>query len=492
MRSLPVLRKAFRRTLTTVSGFRVRMRTVFVPHVHEPGGSVEKLFGQEPASEECTVVLCVEIENSGESGAGYSVEALHVSVSGDGARISLIGWGNPGFADSSKVFPLFIRSSEQYNLLYSVSFILPADPSPGSAASDVHASIEWQRAVSINVIGRPFFIDGEEFAPITVPDGLSFPTPSFLSRWNCVLDLSPRRDRDSLSMLDSEPQARNILPFPVSPFPPRSPRTLGAQDKASQQPAAIAGPKRHTFAGLSASNVRAATPVLPSASSTPIQGKNTPIAKFGKFWRSGTPTAGPAALSPPLPALPSAQSMASQSSVPQTPAYPSYRSSDAFAQRPAFAVPSVGQLSSMTAGVDARREKMYKPGIPQTPAPRLMAGQLANKPSHAHSESDFIVSVSLVPPSQKDGDSPSPCPLYPLDEFSLEIFVFNQSPYVRTLEISYPDKRRRRDDHQNSLASSKADMWKPPPPAFMPLENRIVVGYALQFRFVISVLLTVA
>ena len=75
-KSLPTLRKSYRRTLQTVSGFRVRMRAVFVPYVllPETEGTLAELDGAEKERErrggsaERTVVLCVEIENSGESG----------------------------------------------------------------------------------------------------------------------------------------------------------------------------------------------------------------------------------------------------------------------------------------------------------------------------------------------------------------------------------------------------------------------------------------
>ncbi|KAG6869442.1 hypothetical protein C0992_003125, partial [Termitomyces sp. T32_za158] len=69
----PTLRKSFRKTMQTVSGFRVRMRTVFVPSVLLPDEEMnsnlddgqEERERREAGNEERTVVLCVEIENSG-------------------------------------------------------------------------------------------------------------------------------------------------------------------------------------------------------------------------------------------------------------------------------------------------------------------------------------------------------------------------------------------------------------------------------------------
>ena len=107
-KSLPTLRKSYRRTLQTVSGFRVRMRTVFVPYVllPETEGTLAELDDaekererREAGSAERTVVLCVEIENSGESsiGAGFVVEKVDVKIGGEGAKATLIGWGDGGF-----------------------------------------------------------------------------------------------------------------------------------------------------------------------------------------------------------------------------------------------------------------------------------------------------------------------------------------------------------------------------------------------------------
>lgn len=102
--SHPTLRKSFRKTLRTVSGFRVRMRTVFVPYVlleyerardrargegiEEGEDEKEKL---EAGNEERTVVLCVEVENSGESGPGigFEVEKVDVNIGGEVCILSL-------------------------------------------------------------------------------------------------------------------------------------------------------------------------------------------------------------------------------------------------------------------------------------------------------------------------------------------------------------------------------------------------------------------
>ena len=100
-KSLPTLRKSYRRTLQTVSGFRVRMRTVFVPYVllPETEGTITELDDaekererREAGSADRTVVLCVEIENSGELGIGVGVvvEKVDVKIGGEMRRRRLL------------------------------------------------------------------------------------------------------------------------------------------------------------------------------------------------------------------------------------------------------------------------------------------------------------------------------------------------------------------------------------------------------------------
>ena len=111
------------------------MCTIFVPYVLLPEtegtltecNNAEKQCEQrEAGSAEWTVVLCAEIENSGESGigAGFIVEKvdLLVKIGGEGVKVTLIGWGDGGFSLNlvKKTFPLRIGPLAQYNLLYTI------------------------------------------------------------------------------------------------------------------------------------------------------------------------------------------------------------------------------------------------------------------------------------------------------------------------------------------------------------------------------------
>ena len=166
------LRKSFHKTLQTISGFRVRMRTVFVPYVllsaDGPGigrsddeDDEDERERREAGSDEHTVVLCVEIENSDESGrrVGFSVDSVDIRIGGEGAKAILIGW-QERMGSKHSAFPLVISATEQYNLLYAVSFLrAPGDIDGLSLTSMGDATKkDMQRAVTINIFGQPFLL----------------------------------------------------------------------------------------------------------------------------------------------------------------------------------------------------------------------------------------------------------------------------------------------------------------------------------------------
>lgn len=103
--SKPILRKSYRKTLRTVEGIRVRMKNCFVPYVPmsvDPNSDPDAAVEEDAAgSEERTVILSVEIENS-DSGLGFVVENVSLTISGGLAHATLIGWGDSIHTD---VFP---------------------------------------------------------------------------------------------------------------------------------------------------------------------------------------------------------------------------------------------------------------------------------------------------------------------------------------------------------------------------------------------------
>ncbi|KZT22199.1 hypothetical protein NEOLEDRAFT_1181090 [Neolentinus lepideus HHB14362 ss-1] len=464
---LPTLRKSFRKTLQTVSGFRVRMRSVFVPYVLLPEVTSSKLDddeceGREAGTEERTVVLCVEVQNSGESGMGFAVEAVDVSISGEDARARFIGWG-----DSQ--FPLLVGSMEQFNLLYTVSFWQAENSGEG----------DLQRAVSINIHGRPFKASGELSSDLS-PQKLVYPAQTFASRWSCVVDLSPNRFRDSLDLANIDMSTftqQDVLPAPASPFPQVStPRTrsmplLTAQEKTAtmqqqSQLQSIAGSKCHMLAvitpglrsatspgphgksKLTPMNYRSSTSMLnPGNQRDSLQPRSAFLPPSLALQQSAprTPTTfSPRINSPPLPPPPmspdSSESGGGQFAgapiVPLTPAYPAYPNSSLL-PTPYSQAPIGSQRGDIGLSVEIGRQRgVGLPGQlpPQTPGPRLMGAGYADRGvgmglMQLQSLQDksvnepIVVSIGLLPLEiERDGDEFG-ARIFPLDRFTLDIFA---------------------------------------------------------------------
>ncbi|KAG7088136.1 hypothetical protein E1B28_012158 [Marasmius oreades] len=332
--SHPTLRKSFRKTLFATSGFKVRMRTVFVPSLtidaeqdegYLSGDGVERNDGKnrseegdkeeqdEPSSgsEEGTVVLCVEIENEqdhfskssdygGRNAGGFLVERVEVSIGGgesEGASAHLIGWGADALlslkrkkATVDNNFPLLLTPREQFNLLYAVTFLRSPEEvdymstlsiegrSAGlklgnkALAQAAGGKDMLQRSVTLKIFGRPSYVSPSE------TETSFYPTSTFCTRWNCILDLSTtslidRRAEDD--SMESTPTANpnrpfstsapSVLPEPASPFP--------ASITSPRLPPSNVGPliagdaRRASFGTLSKSGTssRSSTPAYASS-----------------------------------------------------------------------------------------------------------------------------------------------------------------------------------------------------------------------------------
>jgi len=74
-----------------------------------------------------------------------------------------------------------------------------------------------------------------------------------------------------------------------------------------------------------------------------------------------------------------------------------------------------------------------------------------------------VVSVGVLPPEkQRFGSDPTKGRIFPNDKFTLDIFVFNKSSWMRRFEITYPDARTSRKTGGQT--------------GIMPLANRIRIG----------------
>lgn len=505
------LRKSFRKILQTVSGFRVRMRTVFVPHILFPEMNSRTGFNaddsdaqeREAGNNERTVVLCVEVENSGESGLGigFSVEKVDVNIGGEGASVKLIGWGEGAFEAEveAHTFPLLIGSMEQYNLLYAVSFLKPLADSDlslvGRRSGTVSANSDLQRAVAINIHGKPYLskAGGEHDSEDGDGSTLTYPTHTFSSRWNCILDLSSKPPEEPLDCSDPSSGARSVLPEPASPFP-------GQAALASAMPKAqsVTGNKRHTLPN----NITAIRAINPSANFRPIpyrdQSSASPILS-NKQYTPPSVTVQSFSKSPsttfgiPPPTIPllgvttpngglHGPSESQTFVTPPTPAYPAFPPATAPATSH-FQPPLSNHQGASGPSIEIRRERGLgmTAAIPQTPGPTVGGGAFdPARDTPATGGEPIIVSVGLLPPPTGSAASMK---LYPCDQFTLDIFVFNQSSWTRRFEISCPDpdrRRRRKIEQEKASRGGKTTIKElqsvMTPPGILPLQNRVRVG----------------
>ncbi|CAE7066777.1 unnamed protein product [Rhizoctonia solani] len=504
-RPLPTLRKAFRKTLPTASGIQVRLLPAFVPHAFTDDDFAEH---DEATGEEHSVVLSIELENLGGQDSGFLVEKVQVTVNGEDTQTRLLG---------STTFPLPLRSRDQYNLLYAVMFMLPPDLLDAASGRThnrrdsipVTRDSFMHRVVTIIVTGRPFDLAKHDMTSQDIQN-LGMRTKPFDARWHCPLDLlamSQQSSAKSNRMADASVDlARDIYPVPPSPFPsvmsqrrntgtPQSSNNpLGAPFSAvSTTPdgssfssvfggpvelpsATVAGSKRHTIAGLASLaakraslptsiNQRASTPIIVPPAGLPRPGAPqkfvpmppsvaaglTPSPGTTSFIQSqGTPKVSPTTSSHGSLGVPT----------PVTPAFPAYPDAP-LPSSPLSQAPVQGLMAAITPSLEppARRDSLSRQDSSHRDSMSDPLGQRA----HAPVLQPVLVSVSLLPP---DGSSDER--IYPMNTFSLEIFVFNESDVVRRCEISCPARKRwrqetQRDDHPNTAG-------------ILPLENHIRVG----------------
>jgi hypothetical protein len=480
------LRRAFRKTLGTAAGFRVRMRTVFVPHVLGGSGAGD-VDAPAAGSAESSVVLCVELENTGDASLGFAVARVDVDVSGDGARATMLGGSQ---------LPVRLPPHAQHNLLYAVSFVRTAAAADG-APDDV------QRAVAIFVHGRPyapraggqFDIDADDAA-------LHFPAREFASRWNCVLDLDPRRNRDSrdLTGLDIS-GGREVLPEPATPFPADSPHTATAGMFGTSTPGF--GPpgappaKRHTVGAFAPGTPGSArrpslqtapmdygspkamlNPLLAQERAAAIAGRRASepagamppslalqqsLAAAGKNTTTTYAPASPTPTSTRPPALFPPPFSASIPQPPPTPAYPAYPNAP-----PSPAPPGATPMAGLGAGngptgpaIDiARWRGGFSNGVPPTPAPHVPTGLSINvnaalaastwgapasargfsavQKEAAYDGEPLVVSIGLLPRPRKRPSSATASGMDPTDGSDSDTESDSESPEHDVDERIFP------------------------------------------------------
>lgn len=496
----PILRKSYRKTLRTVEGVRVKMRNCFVPYVpmtgsttsptsevnYDAGDAADEEEEAAAGSEERTVILSVEIENSNDTGLGFVVESVSLTISGGLAHATLIGWGPEG----EDVFPLTLQGIDQYNLLYRVSFLTTSfDLSTGergdqtSAGNRRHSlnsqstSEEMRRYVAIDLKGHPYRPSTSSSLPSnqTTPDATIHEThfESYSSRWNCLLDLLTTQQADPPTFFNrpSEPlSANDAMPAPPSPFPAS---TSAAKTLALMNGTSPTTPVAPWTLPKGNQNRNSAAPT-PSPSSILL----SPGPQSGKF----TPTA-PSAL------LAAMNANASTTQLVLDPGTPTPRS-DRFPHLPHLAgsgppsrtssAPPLGQTPTTPAFPAYTASDVSNPSV-QASSSIVPASQGFVDASMSRNEiaGNMVVSVNLLPPSLSSSSKNESRPvrrngnivIYPHDIFALDIFVLNLSGEVRRCEVGWPGARRRRE-REDVRVGEKAQGG-----GLMPLENKIRVGW---------------
>ncbi|KAK2460821.1 hypothetical protein APHAL10511_007291 [Amanita phalloides] len=513
----PTLRKSFRKTLHTVSGFRVRMRTVFVPYVLLPRRA-SSTFGaisddgederdkREAGNEERTVVLCIEIENSGESGphVGFQVEKVDVSVSGDDAEAHLIGWNEASIenAEECRVFPLQIDAHAQYNLLYAVWFLHPPDELKGpmlGRAPNAGTNSDLQRAVAIYVHGKPYEKQYPQSQNGTVDSPCSFlyPTQTFASRWNCILDLgahdSQNPDLDPPSSANRYP---NVLPEPASPFPLSGSRAGGFFSEYSSPSTAprsglIAGTQRFSLPNRTVSppfktSHRYSDQTPTSSNRSAYVPPSQSFAAAAQFLHSPTTYA---------PVFSPGFRMDGDFYLEQPPLTPAYPPHSPHQPSPTSQGPITAQGVGMAGpSVETKRERgsglgLPSSGLPMTPTlganrgvdlaeQQGLSAEMLQKLENGES---VVVSVRLMSPrDQEDLREAEEIDerIYPLSKFTIEVFVFNRSAWTRRFELSCPSfaRMKRKERVMSQYGVMEKSENKLGYAGILPVDNRVRIG----------------
>ena len=484
------LRKSFRRTLSVVSGFRVRMRTVFVPYIllHPTASGSEVDHALAAGQAEHTVVLCVELEHPGEAPEAFLVEAVDVAIgAGGGASVRLLPWCEKS---PQEIFPLRLDMHEQCNLLFAVE-IFDA-PAPDKEALLLNASNstttgDLQRPVTITVRGRPvsgaFSNGNRNGAKDDETDKPIFPTRTFPSRWNCVLDLTPQRS-SATGQRESE-----ALPEPATPFPTTVPRLSVFNVDQRDQHNPVAGFRQFALQ-QSPRSPGQTLPRSPGAlrtggSDTPNSGQPPKLAYTPPSLTAGitgtlrTTYAPPHSAGIPPPALLSKMlpmgetdeafmgSDGTTTPPPLTPAYPAYSRNSA--------IPATPRIQNPLTTWGAARVPGAAVELPRSGAPSLaspMPPSLVPFSPITPQRDNIVVSVGLQNDAGADIRG-----LVPYDEFALDIFIFNQSAWTRRFEVTFLERRRRRQGHHTEVAATRGKAGGASSGSgIVPLESRVRVG----------------
>ncbi|KZT60664.1 hypothetical protein CALCODRAFT_480554 [Calocera cornea HHB12733] len=409
----------------------------------------------------------------------------------------------------------------------------PARAPPGAASKRASTSL-GQRTVVITVHGRPFLP-----LPSTPTPGrprpqsnghdkqeVEYVTASFPSTWNCTIDVTPpvadAAERTRTRALGEGEVLPSPNPASAAPFrSPLPPGGLGgpmpshhlspiASPLAAKR--AAASDKRAAFStltlGASPRQPSTLPPRAPTRSATlpALSALNTALphpplspprfapTKPSSMLSVSGPNGVPVPVTVPSPGRPTAAVSAAQTNrrsdplpqpqpqpqhQPPTPAFPPY-SAVSRPRTPMFQqLPAAAPAGGTGAAVEPRRNRVSFPAAaspgPSLPGPAPPTAALEGM--RVESE-PVLVSVALQYPQRGKGraaDREDKASIEPLDTFSLEIFVFNQSTAPRKLVVSYPTARARAGS-TDGTGLEDAEKVQKDRSGFLPLENQKTIG----------------
>ncbi|KAI0689624.1 hypothetical protein C8T65DRAFT_746107 [Cerioporus squamosus] len=296
-----------------------------------------------------------------------------------------------------------------------------------------------------------------------IQHGIASPPPTSVPPRAATLrsSITRQQKREPVELEDDENQQYFVLPTPASPFPsaPLTPptRTLTPLTTRSVIPLTS---KWHTIAAL-----------------------ETPVHEYAPHQHSSPTPTGQTLNMDPQPRLvhPATDSASTTNQFldrpdPRTPAYPAYPNSPALVPPTPFWQTTVSQQSgpgTVGPSVEVRRERGGR-------LPDRQSEQAPDSTGHEMGGEPIVVSVGLLlAPHHRGGGKKARAhaagELYPLDQFTLDIFVSTQSSWTRRFEVNYPGERRRRRQ-ANLEGAGGGGKGEVRPPGIIPLENCVRIS----------------
>ena len=194
--------------------------------------------------------------------------------------------------------------------------------------------------------------------------------------------------------------------------------------------------------------------------------------------------------------------------IPPTPAYPAFPQKMSLPPSPMSQGPIASQSqNNVGPSVEVRRNRASMPatvgnlpmmhmqqGQPGTPVPHVPAAygeqRMINKLMNSGASGEnVVVSVGLLPVIERgavgleevgglSAELLGHDKIYPLDTFTLDIFVFNQSTWTRRFEVTCPEKRRRRRGGAQTgvYGGGGEGVKKMGYPGVLPMTKRVRIG----------------